>query len=215
MFGKQMVSVFGAGACGDINHIDINQPKGAGEKKAITEMIGKSLLKLSGKQSLRQQRNSSLNVVSRTFYLPLQDFTTADIQWASKDTSKLYPERDFLDNVRRRKIFSLDQLRKREAIPPSVSGEPWLLPLEIHVFQLSDQTAIVTLPGEVFAELGMDLKKRSPFANTMVIELANADIRYVPTLRAFAEGDYEPLQSRIAPGSGEKLVEEALRCCTR
>ncbi len=87
----------------------------------------------------------------------------------------------------------------------------WLLPLEIHVFHLNDQTAIVTLPGEVFAELGMDLKKRSPFANTIVIELANADIRYVPTLRAFAEGDYEPIQSRMAPGAGEKLVEEALR----
>lgn len=210
-FGKQLVSVFGAGPCGDINHIDVSQPKGTDQKK-ITERIGKKLAEAVREAVANaQQRSPLLHVASRTFYLPLQDFTAADFQWASKDTNKLYPEREFLDNVRRRKILSLEQLRKREAIPPSVSGEPWLLPLEIHVFQLNDQTAIVTLPGEVFAELGMDLKKRSPFANTIVIELANADIRYVPTLRAFAEGDYEPLQSRMVPGSGQRLVEEAIR----
>lgn len=210
-FGEQVVSVFGAGPCGDINHTDVSRPREATEKKAITEKIGKNLAEaIKEAHPKGGQRSPSLQVISKTLYLPLQDFTAAELQWAHKDTGQLYVERSFLNNVRRRKILSLAQLRQREAIPPSVSGEPWLLPVEIHIFQLDAQTAIVTLPGEVFAELGMDLKKRSPFANTMVIELANADIRYVPTRRAFAEGDYEPLQSRLVPGSGERMVEEAL-----
>jgi neutral ceramidase len=32
----------------------------------------------------------------------------------------------------------------------------------------------------------------------------------VPTRRAYDEGGYEPTSSRFQPGSGERLVEEAL-----
>lgn len=210
IFGKQLVSVFGIGPCGDINHIDVSQPAGAGKK--LTEKIGSELAQAIKKAlPAANQQDATLKIASRTLYLPLQNFTDTELQWAHHDTSQLYPERTFLSTMRRRKILSLEQMRRREAIPPSASGEPWLLPVEIHVFQLNTQTAIVTLPGEIFAELGLDLKKRSPFTNTMAIELANADIRYVPTRQAFAEGEYEAINSRLAPGSGEKMVEVALQ----
>lgn len=208
-YGKQLVSVFGTGPCGDINHIDVSQPVGG--KQVVTEKIGQELAEAINRAlPAGQQRDAHLRIASKILYLPLQDFTDSERQWAHQDTSRLYPGRTFLNDMRRRKVLSLEQLRQREAVPPVVSGKPWLLPVEIQVFQLDAQTAIVTLPGEVFAELGLDLKKRSPFANTMVIELTNADIRYVPTQRAFAEGDYEPMNSRLVPGSGEKMVEEAL-----
>jgi len=45
----------------------------------------------------------------------------------------------------------------------------------------------------------------------MVIELANIDIHYVPTKRQYREGEYEPMNSRLAPGSGEKMLEKALQ----
>ncbi|MDD4756085.1 MAG: hypothetical protein PHG29_08390, partial [Prolixibacteraceae bacterium] len=104
----------------------------------------------------------------------------------------------------------LEKLRMYEAVAPAVSGEPWRLPIEIHVFKIDSQTAIVTMPGELFTEFGIDIKKRSPFANTMLIELANIDIAYIPTIKGFQEGDYEAINSRLVPGSGEKMVEEAL-----
>ncbi|MEJ7828090.1 MAG: hypothetical protein WKF91_07840 [Segetibacter sp.] len=210
IFGKQLVSVFGVGPCGDVNHIDVSQPAGTGKK--LTEKIGSDLAKAITKMlPATNQQDATLKIASRTLHLPLQNFTDIELQWAHRDTSQLYAERTFLNTMRRRKILSLEQMRRREAIPPSASGEPWLLPVEIHVFQLNAQTAIVTLPGEIFAELGLDLKKRSPFPNTIAIELANADIRYVPTRQAFAEGEYEAINSRLAPGSGEKMVEEALQ----
>lgn len=86
-----------------------------------------------------------------------------------------------------------------------------MLPVEIQVFRLDEQTAIITMPGGFFAELGIDLKKRSPFANTIFIEQANAVTGYIPPRRAFAEGQYEVIDTRLAPGSGEKMVEEALQ----
>ena len=70
--------------------------------------------------------------------------------------------------------------------------------------------AIATAPGEFFVELGLEIKRRSPFAQTMVIELANDSIGYIPTLRAFEEGAYEANSSRYAPGFGEQIVETAV-----
>ncbi|MFW6437667.1 MAG: hypothetical protein ACOCZ7_01530 [Armatimonadota bacterium] len=70
--------------------------------------------------------------------------------------------------------------------------------------------AIVSAPGEFFVELGLAIKSRSPFAKTMVVELANDSLGYIPTLRAFEEGAYEANSSRYAPGFGEQIVETAV-----
>jgi len=59
-------------------------------------------------------------------------------------------------------------------------------------------------------ELGLDIKKRSPFKRTIIVELANGAIGYIPTKRAFAEGNYEPINARCAPGSGEIVADAAV-----
>jgi hypothetical protein len=84
------------------------------------------------------------------------------------------------------------------------------LPLEVQAFRLNRDVAIVTLPGEIFVELGLAIKSASPFKTTLVVELANEAIGYVPTKKAAAEGSYEIVNSRVAPGAGEQLVEAAV-----
>ena len=83
--------------------------------------------------------------------------------------------------------------------------------MEVQVFRVADDVAIVGLPGEVFVELGMAIKRASPFKHTIVIELCNDAPGYVPTLKAFGEGSYETVNSRVLPGGGEILVDEAIR----
>lgn len=68
----------------------------------------------------------------------------------------------------------------------------------------------MTLPGEVFVEHGLAIKKASPFRTTLVIELANDVPAYIPTRKALAEGSYETVNSRLQPGGGEMMVEAAV-----
>jgi hypothetical protein len=70
--------------------------------------------------------------------------------------------------------------------------------------------ALVSAPGELFVELGLEIKRRSPFARTMVLELANDSVGYLPTHRAYEEGAYEPEASLFGPGVGEQIVEAAV-----
>jgi len=60
-------------------------------------------------------------------------------------------------------------------------------------------------------ELGLAIKQASPFPHTIIAELANGSIGYIPTARAYDEGNYEPVSARCAKGSGELLVASATR----
>ncbi len=55
------------------------------------------------------------------------------------------------------------------------------------------------------------LKRASPYALTIVVELANEDIGYVPNREAYPQGAYESVSARVAEGSGEMLVDTAAR----
>ncbi|MFZ9090686.1 MAG: hypothetical protein ACO3FE_11400, partial [Planctomycetaceae bacterium] len=94
----------------------------------------------------------------------------------------------------------------------SLAGCGSTLPLRIHAISIGRDLAIVCLPGEVFVELGLTIRRASPFRTTMLIELSNCvETYYVPTQAAFAGGGYEPNNSTLQPGAGELLVEESLR----
>ena len=67
------------------------------------------------------------------------------------------------------------------------------------------------LPGEVFVELGLAIKLACPFKTTIVMELCNDSPAYVPTKKAFAEGSYETVNSRVQSGGGEMLVDTAVK----
>ena len=63
--------------------------------------------------------------------------------------------------------------------------------------RIDAETAIVGLPGEIFVELGLAIKKRSPFKNTIVMTVCNDKTSYIPTRKAFREGSYEVTNAAI------------------
>ncbi len=201
LLGSEVVSIFGTGTCGDLNHVDVSHDrpqKGHTEAErigtALAETVKTSLPKL------RPIQKPSLLFRTETVEVPLQKYSHEDIAQARKDIHKV-GTRDlpFLKQVEATKIVSLAML------------EASVLPMDVQVLRLSDDAAIVGLPGEIFVELGLAIKQASPFKTTIVVELCNDAPGYVPTRKAFAEGSYETINSRVQPGGGEMLVETALR----
>jgi len=74
------------------------------------------------------------------------------------------------------------------------------------------ELAICSLPFEVLVEIGLELKEKSPFENTMVIELANGGFGYLPPPHQHKLGGYETWlgTSRVRPDSSTRLVKELL-----
>jgi len=64
------------------------------------------------------------------------------------------------------------------------------LTVKIQAISIGD-LAVCGIPFETFVEIGLDLKKLSPFPQTMVIGLANGRHGYLPTLEQHKLGGYE------------------------
>ncbi len=62
--------------------------------------------------------------------------------------------------------------------------------VQLQAIRIGD-LAVCCIPFETFAETGLDLKKRSPFPQTMVIGLANGRHGYLPTPEQHQLGGYE------------------------
>lgn len=195
-YGQQLVCLFGTGTCGDINHIDVTK-----KDRLKTDYIGRTLAEtVSGKVESLAAGEPSLAVRSGIVRAPLQHYGPEKVVWASENIKKVgTSELSFLEQVEAYKILDIEMLHEQ------------LIPLEVQVFRLSRDVAVVGLPGEVFVDLGLAIKRASPFKTTLVIELCQDSPGYIPTKKAFAEGSYETVNSRIVAGGGEMMAEAAIR----
>ena len=191
--------VFGNGTCGNLNHRNLAwaAPQGGpAETERLARILAGSVCEAIPR--LSDVPVESIRVRHEMVTLSLPEITDEERTKAREIIRKVQTA-GFMDQVQTFKV--LDVLSRE--------GKPW--ELEVQVIAVGNDVAFVSLPGEIFVELGLEIKKRSPFASTHIIELANGAIGYIPNRPAYAEGAYEVVSSRCAEGSGEKLVEAAVK----
>ncbi|MCC6881545.1 MAG: hypothetical protein IT576_05290 [Verrucomicrobiales bacterium] len=81
----------------------------------------------------------------------------------------------------------------------------------VQAVRIGDQ-AIVSMPFEVLVEIGLDIKQKSPFPHTFLIELANGGYGYLPPPNQHELGGYETWlgTSRFEKEASVKLTKALL-----
>ena len=199
--GPDMVTLFSIGCAGDINHIDVasaDPQKGPGEARRIGTVLAGEVIKTYAR--LAPVPTAAPGARREVLPLELAPIGAADVEQARRTAvtfGKNAPS--FLERVHAYKV--LDVYARQ--------GRP--LEAEVQVIALGPDLAFVALPGEIFVELGLYVKRNSPFRHTIIAGLANGSVGYVPTKKAYEEGNYEPVSARCAAGSGERIAEAAVR----
>ena len=201
--GPGMLTLFGNGTCGNLNHTDVHW-RGAQSGPHEAARLGTILAAAVFKAYPRLQPLTivgPLRVRSETVKLPLPSFTPEQLEQSRVDvrTAKDNTRDGFMKLVRAHRTLDI---AARDGKPQEV---------EMQVIALGRDVAWVAWPGEIFVELGLSVKAGSPFAHTYNVELANGAIGYIPNKSAYPEGNYEVESARVAEGSGEMLVTSALR----
>jgi neutral ceramidase len=195
-FGKDLISLFGTGCCGDINHSD---PSRSERNKA--DFIGNSLGEtICAKiDTLHPVVSTDLVVKSQTVHFPLEQATELEVV-RSVELLKLIRQKtkiDFYEQVTAYKKLMLDQLRHKQPYADTAKHITWglsrslagigdLLPVDVTVITIGSDVAIVCLPGEIFVELGLAIKQASCFRQTIIVELSNSvETIYVPHRAAY------------------------------
>lgn len=102
----------------------------------------------------------------------------------------------------RRAALNLNVNKKRSA------GET--IAMEFQAIRLGN-CALVGIPVEPFAEIGVAVKQASPFATTFFSGYTNGAEYYMPMAYAYEQGGYEVWMSPFAPEAAERTIEESVR----
>jgi hypothetical protein len=198
---KKFISLFGEGAAGDVNHINVRSATPDPRPAQVGARLATTIAAAGAK--FRTLKTPRLAVATATVQAPLREVTAEELArakrlWHTGTVGRLA----FLEQVESYRHLLVSDLRRRH-------GDR--LPMEVQGFRLDADTAVILLPHEVFVELGLAIRKASPFARTLVVTLANDQDFYVPTRKAFGEGSYEVTNSPLKRGGGEILVKGAVR----
>ncbi len=206
VLGKDVTVLFANGTEGNINHInafDPQQGRGFGEVERIGEILAGTVLSVL--PGIEPAADPEVRWKAKCIEIPRRQLPDERFAWAEEVLARW-------DGKPVNMVDGLpDELYAREALAlKDLQDEP--VAVEIQVI-LIGETALVALPAEVFVEFGLEIKKHSPFARTMIVGLANDWVGYVPTRRAFEEGGYEPQPARssqLEEAAGDTMVREAL-----
>jgi hypothetical protein len=97
----------------------------------------------------------------------------------------------------------VETLRREDLIWPDemaayATGDRQRIKLPLRFLAIND-TVIWSAPVEMFCEIAMTIRDRSPFKQTFYFGYTNGWFGYLPTAKAFDEGGYEPRTSPFTP----------------
>jgi len=155
-----------------------------------------------------------LRAGTRTMRLPLR----ADLQTAEAAESEADRAAELLNRARaqggsdeelRRPTMQARQSSIRAGVAREAAGKTHMT-FEAQAFVVGEGVALISVPGEPFVEIGLEVKRRSPFARTLFSGYSNVGWAYIPVRGAYDEGGYEVEFTPFAPEAADVVVEECL-----
>jgi len=201
--------IFLQGACGNINPILMEHSYEPARR--LGAQIGCEVAKVW--EEIETGPVRSLAVASKTIKVPRYDYGSGDRAEARATTLAEHLEELRAEGATEG-LIKWAEIRHRRAIEALESwktGKPMpRIPAEIQVWGIDD-LGIAFVPAEVFNEIGIYVKKRSPFSNTFFVGYANGQIGYVPIREAYGEGGYEVDDAcQVGPEAEELIIETSL-----
>jgi len=192
VFGQDAVFLATNGAGGDVDPTGEIQPWGPRDQEAASR-VGRIFASevLASLERVEIQELTQLAAARRLVELPVRKDWLSLIE---KEQARMCQE--FVGQWKQSSDMKEIVLRRR-------------IETEVQGLRIGD-LALVGLPGEVLVEMGQKIKATRK--RTAIIELANDDIGYIPTHRAWSEGGYEVarhLWGRATANAEDILVDAA------
>ncbi len=179
------VALLANGASGDINNINFRQQRPAQKPyeqvNFVADVVAKEVQRVY--QTLKFQETTSLGVAENKVTLGIRHPDTAELARAEK----------ILAGAKGRALRSPEEVYARETV--LLSEYPKQIPVILQTMRIGD-LGIAAIPCEVFVEIGLAIKAKSPLRQTFTIGLANGCHGYLPTVEQHRLGGYETWRAR-------------------
>lgn len=183
--GPGFVGMLSNGTSGDINNINFKEaaPKRQpGEKcRLVAEAVADAAMKALEKAEYRN--DVQLRSANAVIELPVRKPKPEEVKRAE----------GILEKAKGRDLKGQDEVYAGETVAMATYPDTVKVPLQ--AFRIGD-LGVASIPCEVFVEIGLSIKKNSPFKPTVVVSLANGYFGYLPTPEQHALGGYETWRAR-------------------
>lgn len=178
------VGIMSNGASGDVNNYNFREPRPRSEPFVRVQEVAGSVADhvKSAHDDVRFTNKTTIRMSERELKLDIRKPDEAELTRARK----MLEEAADPDRLTTHEVYARESLRLSEA-KPSVT-------IKLQTIALGE-LAIVAIPCEVFAEIGLEIKQKSPYKTTFVIALANGYNGYLPSPKQHALGGYETWRS--------------------
>lgn len=201
--GSHFVGIMSNGTSGDINNINFRTP---GPPLPPYEQIGRVAEELATEaarvaKGLTYHDHATLAARAEELKLKVRKPGPDDVSAA----------RAVLAKAKGRPLNALEEVYARETT--LLVDYPDEVDVTVQALRVGD-LGVVAIPCEVFVEIGLELKAKSPVKPMFTIELANGYNGYLPTRAQHALGGYETWRARssyLEVGAAEKITAAALR----
>jgi hypothetical protein len=197
------VPMLSNGTSGDINNIDFR----GGQKRLpdydrmelVANQVAAEVFRAM--QGIDYHDSVPLRMLQRELTLETRRPTPTLMEWARAILSR--PE-GAPSSHPREKIYAERTLRMMD-MPPRIE-----IPLQ--ALRIGD-LALVAIPFEVFVEMGLELKAKSPFPETFAVSIANGAYGYLPTVAHHGLGGYETWlgTNQVEVQTAPKIVDTLLQ----
>jgi len=199
---ESFVGILSNGSSGDINNYHFRSPRPRAEPferiRAVADKIAAAAQTVDS--SIQHSVNPAFAMLERKIDLGVRR-PDVDLLKRSKDILAKAKDSSRLNSA---ELYAQEQIRLYDF--------PATMNLKLQVLRIGD-LGIVAVPCEVFAEIGLEIRKKSPFKHTFVIGLANGYNGYLPTPEQHRLGGYETWPcswSYLETEASTKIVRETL-----
>ncbi len=204
------VGLLANGPCGDVNNNDYSGKTPAVKRepyekiKLVANDLAQEVLKVQ--QTLKHQDWVPLKATADELELAVRRPTPEMVSWAEGVLAK---PKDSQETHRLERPYAERTIAARDAKPDTIKAVT-------QAFRIGE-LGIAAIPFEVFTEIGLEIKARSPFANTFTIELANGSYGYLPTPAQHDVGGYETWlgTNRVERTASDKILAKTLEMLKR
>lgn len=205
-FGDGVIVVFLQGACGDITQVDNLSPYADWPGERMARIVGGSVGAGAVKVLLRSPAGTNAALAARQKVWPIRRRAPSAEHLKQALEAVQKPEREVGHAAW---VFAKETVLLGALIAKEAAVE-----VEVQAIQVGP-AVFLSNPAEFFVELGLDIKKQSPFPMTCIVELANGCTGYVPTEEAFGPngGGYETRltsYSNLEITAGTQMVNAAV-----
>jgi hypothetical protein len=197
----RFVGMLSNGTSGNINNVDFRKPPRPQPSGEQIRLVGERVAAAAHRAlPATGSANVRLAAAATTLKLGVRKPSAEDLERARRILASAPPGKP---------LDTLERIYARETT--LVADYPDDVPVTVQAMRIGD-LAIVSIPCEVFVEIGLELKSTPGFKRTLVMPLANGYRGYLPTRANHELGGYETWRAQssyLAVDAAERIVDAA------